>query len=402
MTAELSPWLLVGCVLAGLLHVAVPRDLIRRHLGGNRFLNVVKAVLFGVPLPLCSCGVLPAGLALKREGASDGAAVGFLISTPQTGVDSITVSAALLGWPFAVLKVVAATVTGLVGGVWANLGVPDGTLAPAPSASLPPPGPGRRSPGRWVREVFSYGFVEILGGMWVWLLVGLCVSALVATVLPAEALTDKAWAQGLPGMLLMLVIGLPLYVCTTGSLPIAAALIRAGMSPGAALVFLMAGPATNAATLAALWKGLGRRPTLIYLTTIAVGSLLFGWLFEAVVAAAPGATVACHTEAAGWVGQASAALFLALCAWLAWRARGPRRKAAAPAVGAVPEHLEVAVRGMTCDGCSRRLQGVLSRLDGVTEAAVSHERGLAHLVGHGLRRPLVEQAIREAGFETGT
>ena len=109
VSAQLAPWLLLGCLLAGVLHVLLPPDLIRTHLGGSRFLNVVKAVLLGVPLPLCSCSVLPAGLALKKDGASDGAAVGFLISTPQTGVDSIAVSAAMLGWPFAILKVDGAT-----------------------------------------------------------------------------------------------------------------------------------------------------------------------------------------------------------------------------------------------------------------------------------------------------
>jgi len=407
VAAELSPWLLLGCVLAGLLHVVVPADFIRHHLGGNRFLNVVKAVLFGVPLPLCSCSVLPAGLALKKDGASDGAAVGFLISTPQTGVDSITVSAAVLGWPFAVLKVVAATVTGLAGGLLTNLLVPVPPHGGAPATAVPRPGAhGPRRPLQIVTEVLAYGFLEILGSIWKWLLFGLLVSALVTSLVPAQSLTGKVWAQGFPGMLALLAIGIPLYVCTTGSLPIAAALVRAGMSPGAALVFLMAGPATNAATIAALWRGLGRRVTLVYVGTIAVGSLLFGWLFDAVVQAVPAAGTACHAEAAGWVGHLSAAGLFGLCAYFGWRdIRARRAVCSAPscqaAAGPAPERLEVPVRGLTCPNCARKLQGALAALAGVTAAAVSHEAGTATVAGRGLRREAVEKAIRNAGFEPG-
>lgn len=404
VSAELAPWLLLGCLLAGVLHVVVPADMIRRHLGGSRFLNVLKAVLFGVPLPLCSCSVLPAGLALKKDGASDGAAVGFLISTPQTGVDSITASAAMLGWPFAVLKVVAATVTGLAGGLLTNLLAPPNGHAPGPAPRVRAAG-GRR-PWRVVREVVEYGFLEILGGIWRWLLFGLAVSALVSTLVPTDALADKVWAQGLPGMLVMLSIGIPLYVCTTGSLPIAAALVRAGMSPGAALVFLMAGPATNAATIAALWRGLGRRATLVYLGTIAAGSLAFGWLFDTVVAVVPAAGAACHASAVGWTGHLAAAGLFGLFAYLAWRELRARRAdhagACCPAEPDLPgERLELSVRGLTCPNCARKLQSALAALTGVTEAAVSHERGRAVVTGHGLQRDTVEKTIRAAGFEPG-
>ncbi len=314
VAAQLSPWLLLGCLLAGVLHVIVPVDFIRSHLGGSRFLNVLKAVLFGVPLPLCSCSVLPAGLALKKDGASDGAAVGFLISTPQTGVDSITVSAAMLGWPFAILKVVAATVTGLVGGLITNLtappitGVPQAAPRPSPRAS--------RQPLRLAREVLEYGFIEILGSIWKWLLLGLLVSALVSTLVPEQSLAGKVWAQGFPGMLAMLAIGVPLYVCTTGSLPIAAALVRAGMSPGAALVFLMAGPATNAATISTLWKMLGRAATFVYLGTVAVTAIVAGLALNALYAGG-GAEIcaACHSEIPAAVRWASVAALLGILIW---------------------------------------------------------------------------------------
>jgi uncharacterized membrane protein YraQ (UPF0718 family)/copper chaperone CopZ len=404
VSAELAPWLLLGCLLAGVLHVVMPPDLVRTHLGGSRFMNVVKAVLLGVPLPLCSCSVLPAGLALKKDGASDGAAVGFLISTPQTGVDSITVSAAMLGWPFAILKVVAATVTGLLGGVLTNLTTPPNHGIQADA------GPRQRRAGRTVTglvaETLEYAFVELLAGIWKWLLAGLLVSAVVGALVPTQALTGKAWAGGFTGMLVMLAIGIPLYVCTTGSLPIAAALVRAGMSPGAALVFLMAGPATNAATIAAIWRALGRRVTAIYLGTIIAGSLLFGWLFDAVVQVAPGAAPDCHLAAPGGIGQASALALFCLFAYLAFRDWRARRSGAGAACCQAKdttsaETLQLAVKGLTCPNCSRKLQRALAALNGVTAVVVDHGSGQATVTGQGLRREDLLAAVRRAGFEPG-
>lgn len=403
VTSQLSPWLLLGCLLAGVMHVAIPADLIHKHLGGNRFANVVKAVLLGVPLPLCSCSVLPAGVALKKQGASDGAAVGFLISTPQTGVDSIAVSAAVLGWPFAVLKVVAATVTGLVGGWIANLTAPavvPAVRAASGQAATPP----RSLPGI-VRAVLEYGCLEILAGIWRWVLIGLALSALVGTLVPEQSLAGKPWATGLTGMLAMLALGVPLYVCTTGSLPIAAALVRAGMSPGAALVFLMAGPATNAATIGAVWRVFGYRVTAVYLGTIMAGSMAFGWLFDAVVRPVQGVAAACHDEPVGWLGQASAGVFLALCLGLALRNR--RRATAGPACGGAcaptaetaRHDLQIEVGGLTCQHCARRLHGALSAIAGVTAVAVSHETGVVLLSGHGISRDQVMRVVRETGFE---
>jgi uncharacterized membrane protein YraQ (UPF0718 family)/copper chaperone CopZ len=401
-STELAPWLLLGSLLAGILHVVLPPNLVRTHLGGSRFMNVVKAVLLGVPLPLCSCSVLPAGLALKKDGASDGAAVGFLISTPQTGVDSITVSAAMLGWPFAILKVVAATVTGLLGGVLTNLTAPpDAGHQPAVA---PPPRRHGRTLLALLAETLEYGFVELLAGIWKWLLAGLLVSAVVSALVPAQGLAGKAWASGFPGMLVMLAIGIPLYVCTTGSLPIAAALVRAGMSPGAALVFLMAGPATNAATIAALWRALGRRVTAIYLGTIIAGSLLFGWLFDAVVQLAPGAAPDCHLAAPGRIGQAAALLLFGLFATFAIREwRAARRGGAAACCQADPaapaETLQIAVRGLTCPNCSSKLRRALMALAGVSAAEVDHVAGRATVTGQDLQLEAIRAAIRNAGFE---
>jgi copper chaperone CopZ len=254
--------------------------------------------------------------------------------------------------------------------------------------------------------VLAYGFVEILSGIWQWLLAGLAISALVSVLVPEQSLADTAWATGLTGLLVMLAVGIPLYVCNTGSLPIAAALVQAGMSPGAALVFLMAGPATNAATVAAVWRTFGRRVTAIYLGTIVAGSLAFGWGFDQVVRPTAATVAACHREAPGWPGHVSTVALLGLCAYLALRGRCVRAPAlagacCAPGSSAESLALEFRVSGLTCPNCARTLQRAISALAGVRAVAVSHEAGTVSVHGAGLCRDRVFAAVREAGFEPG-
>lgn len=319
---ELSFWLLLGTLIAGLIHVLLPGGFIRRHLGPRRWWNVFKAVAVGVPMPLCSCGVIPAALGLKKDGASDGASVGFLISTPQTGVDSILVSANFLGLPFALFKVLAALLSGLVGGLLVNSFDRSAAAAPAPPENCPHCGTAQQpdSPHRhrsW-KDIFGFGFVDLLGDVYRWLVLGVVVAALISTFVPAGGLKDAVWAQGLSGMLLMLLVSLPMYVCTTASVPLAAALVTAGMSPGAALVLLMAGPTTNVATLGAVYRGFGTRIVAIYLGTVVVMSLALGWLFDGVLAAASDTSRHIHPMP-NWLATAAAVLLICLIGAFACR-----------------------------------------------------------------------------------
>ena len=292
----LSPWLLLGMAVAGVLHVALPPGFVKRHLTGRG--DVFKAVLFGVPMPLCSCGVIPAGVGLKKDGASSGAALGFLISTPQTGLDSIFVSAAFLGWPFALFKVAAATVTGLAGGLWANAG-----SAVAPRSALPPQA--RRT---WKQGLkFS---IQVLRSIWTWIVFGVVVSAAIEVWLPPGVFNDFALTRGPLALVTVLLLALPLYVCATASVPIAASLVAAGLPPGAALVFLLAGPASNVATMGAIRATFGTRVLGIYLLTVGGGSILFGWLFDGVLTMAP--MVGHHHMHFDWIDYASAAVVLGL------------------------------------------------------------------------------------------
>ncbi len=301
---ELSPWLLLGMLLSGLMHVLLPKNFIRQKLTGTA--GIFKAVGLGVPLPLCSCGVVPAGIGLKNQGASTGAAIGFIISTPQTGVDSILVSASFFGWPFAIFKMLTAAITGLIGGWLADratkteseseseLGLPIETVIPPSRHSLPviqpdtwptpvlPTSPPKPLPVPLA--IWLHG-LDIIRSIWVWLVIGVFVSALIQTAIPDDWLASVGGWGLWPAMLVMLLISLPLYVCATSSIPIAAAIVQGGFPPAAALVFLMAGPATNITTIGAVYSRFGLRVLIVYLTTIIGGSLIFASLFDWLITA---------------------------------------------------------------------------------------------------------------------
>jgi len=293
--AEMSPYLLFGFFVAGLLSVLVSQSFVERHLGGRGLWPLLKASVFGVPLPLCSCGVIPVSMSLHGHGASKGATVSFLLSTPQTGVDSIFVTLSLLGPIFAIFRPLAAFVTGIVGG-----GLVDG-LTHRPS------GENKQAErcteqccqvegktGKFSRGM-KYGFVTLPRDIGKAMLVGLAVAALISALVPSNYFADKL-GKGIFAMVVMMFLGIPVYVCATASVPVAAALIfTGGLSPGAALVFLMTGPATNAASFATIWKTLGRKTALAYIATVAVCALASGLLLdyfaegvEFAVAARPG------------------------------------------------------------------------------------------------------------------
>ncbi|MCC8071074.1 MAG: permease [Bacteroidales bacterium] len=279
LTLEMAPYLLLGFFFAGLLHGFVPRRFYTRYLSGRNLRSVVNAALIGVPLPLCSCGVIPTAMSLRRNGASKGSTVSFLISTPQTGVDSILATGALMGWTMAVIRPLVAFFTGILGGALVNTfdrSTASGESHDDADAELPH--------GFWARLRLSlhYGFVDMMQDIGKWLVIGLLIAGLI-TILVPDNFFDALGHYPLLNMLVVLAIALPMYVCATGSIPIAVALMMKGLSPGAALVFLMAGPATNMAAILVINKVLERRALLIYLATIVGCSIAFGLAIDAFI-----------------------------------------------------------------------------------------------------------------------
>ncbi|MFO7900068.1 MAG: SO_0444 family Cu/Zn efflux transporter [Planctomycetota bacterium] len=310
---QMAPYLLFGFLAAGLLSVFVSARWVERHLGGRARWPIPKAALFGIPLPLCSCSVLPVTASLRKHGATHGSTIAFLISTPQTGVDSILVTFALLGPVFAVVRPVVALLSGLVGGVVAHelAGPGDGdTVNPEPCRDACCNHDGR---GGRLKRALAYGFGELPGDIGVALLIGIAVAGLIAAVVPKGYFVDVG--SGLGSILVMMLLGIPVYVCSTASVPIAAALILKGVSPGAALAFLMTGPATNAAGVATVWRLLGTRTALAYLGTVAATAVGSGLALNALIGGSEVVTEHVgHAMLPGSVRAASALLLLVVLA----------------------------------------------------------------------------------------
>ncbi len=281
--AEMSPYLLFGFFVAGLLSVLVSQSFVERHLGGGGLWPLLKASVFGVPLPLCSCGVIPVSMSLHKHGASKGATVSFLLSTPQTGVDSIFVTLSLLGPVFAIFRPFAAFATGIIGGSLVDaLTSRQRDQEKQPEKCTDDCCQAHGKKGRFARGM-KYGFVTLPRDIGRAMLIGLIIAAFISAVVPDGYFAERL-GKGIFAMIVMMFLGIPVYVCATASVPVAAALIMKGLSPGAALVFLMTGPATNAASFLTIWKTMGRRTALTYIATVAGCALLSGLLLDYLVA----------------------------------------------------------------------------------------------------------------------
>ena len=267
--AAMSPWLVVGFLAAGVIAVWIPRAWVNRIMGGSSgFSGVLRAVLVGVPLPICSCGVLPIAAGLRKHGAGKGPTAALLVSTPQTGIDSILATYAMMGPVFAIARPLAAAITGIVGGmVVSAVGGEDASVSEADDA-LPA--------SRGLKAILWQSYRRLLGSVVKPLAVGLAVSALVTVLVPdgffAETFGGRDWLA----MPAMAIIGFPMYVCSTASIPIAASLVMKGVSPGAAFVFLMVGPAMNAMSITTVAALIGRNAAAAYVATIVVGAVLCG------------------------------------------------------------------------------------------------------------------------------
>jgi HflK protein len=312
---EASIFLLFGFALAGVLAVVVPARTLMRFFGAGKVKSVLWASAIGAPLPLCSCGVLPTALGLRRQGASKGATVSFLISTPETGVDSISLTYALMDAIMTVFRPLAAVTTAITAGLTTNffggreperadLGAPASEAMKAADECCddghahhhehrqpdlaetrdPAVGDARAGLLRTVRGIYGYAFRELLDEIGYWLVLGIALSGVISATLPPD-IFERYLDDPLASMLLMLVVGIPLYTCASAATPVMATLVLKGLNPGAALVFLLAGPATSLASITVLSKFLGMRAMALYLGSIAGVSLLAGfalnWIYQA-------------------------------------------------------------------------------------------------------------------------
>lgn len=346
LSNAMAPYILFGLLFAGILHEFVPDTLVTKHLGKDTVSSVIKATLFGIPLPVCSCGVIPLATSIKKSGASKGATLSFLISTPITGVDSILATYGVFGWIFTLYRVVTSMVIAMTAGILTNIFDKDepaeNPVLKAGFSAVKVPNsfsmvlPVQKEEGGccstasscctterenfWFKSALRYAFVTLLGDIAKPLLWGLLLGALIAVAIPqsiSDILIEYSWFS----YVIVVAIAVPMYVCATASLPIAAGLMLSGVSAGAAFVFLSAGPATNTVTIGVVKKMLGTRSLAIYLGSIIVGSIVFGlgldYLFS-VSEIDPASLIHIHEEA-GFISMSSSVVLWSLVAYLLFK-----------------------------------------------------------------------------------
>lgn len=392
---RMSPYILLGFFLAGIMHTFVPATLYYKYLGRKSFRSVLNAAILGIPIPLCSCGVIPTAMSLKKEGASKGATVSFLIATPQTGVDSIIATYSLMGLPFALLRPLAALFTSLFGGQMVNIFDKDkeeNAGKPAAVAAT------KTSFGAKVVEVFRYAYIEMMQDIGRWLIVGLVVAGLITVFVP-QSFFALFSDNSLLSMLIVLVFAIPMYLCATGSIPIAVALMMKGLSPGTALVLLMAGPAVNAASMLVVGKVLGKKTLIIYILSIVLGSILFGlgidyllpreWFTATVaeMATASGPSVFNMICTAVLLVLLSVAMFL--------RFRQNRKCTDEACVN--DEHI-YKVEGLRCNKCRENAEKAIASISGVESVSIDLASGDALVKGI-FDEESMTKAVEALGFK---
>ena len=401
ITTEMSWFLLLGFFVAGLLHVFVKKKYFNRYVSGNNTRSVVAATILGIPLPLCSCGVIPTAVSLKRKGASDGATTAFLTATPQTGVDSIAATYAVLGGPFAFLRPIAALIIGVGSGILVNL---FGKHTRETSEEIAHDHAEEDEFARYsfwqkMKAAFRYGFVDMLQDVGKWLLIGLVIAAAITALVP-DSYFELLSQKPLLNLFVVLLFSVPMYLCATGSIPIALSLMLKGLSPGAAFVLLMAGPATNLASIFVVSKVLGKRNTAIYLFSIIAGAIGIGFIVDTLLPAGwfslkemllPVAQ--CH-ETISWFNIIGSVLFIALIIY-AFYCKYHKTKT----INIDTDMTKVfKIKGMNCNHCKMSVEKNLATLSGVTSVKVDLQQGEAYVEGEP-DSVQVEKMITELGFE---
>lgn len=397
---DMAPWLLLGFFIAGLLHVLFPDGKISKLLGKSNMKSVFRAALIGIPLPLCSCGVIPTGVSIHKNGASKGAAISFLISTPQTGVDSIMVTYSLLGIPFAVVRPIVALVTGVFGGFVTNKTIEnqdediektkDGTK----SIKLKNP----------LRELFRYAFVDFLADIAKWLIIGLLVAGLIAVFVPDDFFASYI-KNDFVGMLIILGASIPVYVCATSSVPIAAVLMMKGISPGAALVFLMAGPATNAATISVIGNSMGRKTLTVYLATLIMGALFSGLFIDYLLPREWFTSIITHQHhehglLPKWLRVGSGIIMIGLVLNIYFmKFLKKMKKKDTPRFSLDTGDTKVLVHGMTCNHCKANVENNLSKLKGVEGVEADINTNVVTVKGGNIDLAEIKSTVESIGYK---
>lgn len=400
MLNEMSPYVLLGFLIAGVMHAFIPQKTIARHLSGTGIKPVIKAAAVGIPLPLCSCGVLPTAIAMKRNGASKAASTSFLVATPQTGVDSIAATWSLLGPAFAVIRPVAALVTALFGGVAvgraeSKQGAEYSEYSEC-SDVCATDDKERKSFGRKCLDALRYGFIDLVSSIGGWLVVGLIIAAVITVYVPDDFFAIFG-NRPILSMLAVLIVAIPMYVCATGSIPIALSLMLKGLSPGTALVLLMAGPAANFASFTLISREMGRKSALIYLASIIIGALAFGLAIDYLLPASWFDIAKIHPEGVGChhfsiFSTACSVILASLLIFTFFKGHHHQH------ITTTEMTKEYIITGMNCPHCQAAVKKAIESVNGVGQVDVNLSAGRATVEGESSPEAIIA-AVRAAGFD---
>ncbi|UCC95001.1 MAG: permease [Candidatus Omnitrophota bacterium] len=381
---DVSPYLLLGMIIAGLLHIFLGKGFISRHLGKGGIASIIKATIFGIPLPVCSCGVIPLATSLKKDGAHSSSVLSFLVSTPTTGVDSIFATYSLLGPLFAIFRPLGSLLAGI------TVGFLDYMLGGRKKKATFMPSHAHRKISAYskVRQFLVYSFFEIPHDIGKWLIVGTLIGGAIAAFIPQEIFGQYFFFP--LDFLVALFVGIPIYVCATGSIPAVVSLIQKGFSPGAGLVFLIAGPATNAITLSFVRGTLGKRSLYLYLASIIFVAGALGFLFNYVwslLAQDPSLMVGAGEMLPAWLKVFSGFLMILMIINSFFKRKAP--------IGSLD--YEIRVPDIHCQQCKLTLEGALKELEGIEGVWVDVDKKIVGIKGKPDKDGIIKK-IKESGY----
>ncbi len=397
---EMAPFLILGFVFSGIISVFIDDTLVYKQIGQKKFSSIIKSTLMGIPLPLCSCGVIPVAATLKDYGASKGATTSFLVSTPQTGIDSIFLTYGMLGPVFAIFRPAAAFVSGIFCGIVVNTIDKDDLGQPKPATKF---SKNSATIFEKIKIGVEYGFLTLPKDIVVPLFQGLLIAACIGYFIPPDFIASFLSSNSFLEYFVMLIVSLPLYVCATASIPIALVLFMKGVSPGAVFVFLMAGPATNASSIAVIGNIMGKKILYLYISLIASTAVFFGIIFDLFFQIDKN-IISKHVHHHNHENTFYIILtiFFGVIMATAYRSKlkeeVPKMNTSGTSNEDHIDSLDFIVNGMTCSHCKESVESSIKSIDEKIETFVNLSTGEVSIKGFSLDKIKVKEKIESRGF----
>ena len=366
---EIAPYLILGFIVSGFLYMFTSKEMITKNVGTPGFMSVLKASILGVPMPLCSCGVIPVSTSMYKRGATKGATLSFLISTPQTGVDSILLTLNQMGPQFAIIRPIVALITGVIGGMFGDL-ISDNDYKSTANVK-------HKHEPKSLLDGLKYSFITLPQDVIKPLIKGIIISGFISILLPNDFFASYN-LTGITAMIIIAIASVPIYVCATASVPIAMMLISKGLEPGAAFVFLMAGPATNAATISVIINSLGKKIVYVYISVIFISSIIFGLLINAFLDpnSLPMNMHHGHSHNIIWniFSQLSVSGMIIITGYTLFsQFKGQSKNDISNLNQSVD--LSIIIKGMTCNHCTETATEAINSCHGVEDVSIDLESG---------------------------